>query len=147
MANHFDASMINFVFIKKLINHLFRLLKERSTQPRSLVEWMTENALNMHPIKSFISKNVIIFKLTLKSLIKNNFLTKRLAPPHLRRPQKVRMPPPLAKLFFYINDTFIFKSRNALYPSHLQFIKIATAPYLISIAAHAEGEFAAKRPL
>jgi hypothetical protein len=58
--------MTFFVFIKKLSNHQFRLLKERSTQPRSLVEWMTENALNMHPIKSFISINVIIFKLTFK---------------------------------------------------------------------------------
>jgi len=34
---------------------------------------MTENALNIHSIKSFISNNVFIFKLILKWLIKNIF--------------------------------------------------------------------------
>ncbi len=72
---------------------------------------------------------------------------KRLAPPHLRRPQKVRIPPPLAKLFFYINDTFILRIRNVLPSSDLQIIKIATTPHLISIEAHTEGKFTAKQPL
>ena len=49
------------VFIKKLSKHQFRLLKNGSIERRRPAEWMTENALIMHPIKSFIYKNVITF--------------------------------------------------------------------------------------
>jgi hypothetical protein len=52
----------------------------------------------------------------------------RLAPPHVRRPQKVRMTPPLAKLFFYINDTFISRSRKAPSYKDLSSINCTTCP-------------------
>ncbi|MFT5825610.1 MAG: hypothetical protein ACI8ZW_001107, partial [Yoonia sp.] len=56
-------------------------------------------------------------------------------PPHVRRPQKVRMTPPLAKLFFYINDTFILRSRKVLKQKDLNSINEPTELHSINYAA------------
>jgi hypothetical protein len=98
-----------FVFIKKLLSTTFDFLKNAQLLPKGRVEWTTENALNMHPIKSFISKNEVILNKRLKSLIKNDFPTNQPQPLNQRRPQKVRKPHTLAKLFFTIITLLFFK--------------------------------------